>query len=691
MTPRTGQAGSAYFPHIDGLRALAVLSVVIYHLHAAWWPGGFSGVDIFFVISGFVVSASVGARVRAGLPAFAIFFLARRIQRILPALLVCLLATSVLTALLVPDAWLSEANQQTGHFAFFGFSNVILARTGNDYFSPTTDFNPYTHTWSLGVEEQFYLIFPALFFAWMYRGRWRTVCLGLWVAGWLVSIVYSARLGATNTTAAFYLIGSRFWELASGVVLYQLMVLAGRRFDCAEQRLPRWFGWGAMVSLCMVAANFFLARADRFPFPGALLTVIGALGMLFFMHGSGRRGVLAGALGCVPARYIGRISYSLYLWHWPVFVLFRWTVGLDNAICRIGAVVIATLLAVLSYHYVETPFRRSAAIRQTPRWRVVLVGAVCIVAATHVGRRIDKMEPHLSLSTVTRHADDWYPMPVKTDAAFPGCAVSYKSSALGTGFALSFSAEGCGAMTGPRVFAIGDSHIMAFQKMFTLYAMSSAAPLKLYNNGGCAFMSLQPWREDSAACRGNAAAVMKDLLANIQPGDVVFLPSLRLPRFVDQWVRYPDEQVEDQIFGKPGVSGRAAALPEAETLLRSIRAKGARVLIEAPVMVLREPPFRCAENFNRSNAICSGGQTVERAEAERLRQPALRALQLLATRVPDVSIWDPLAVLCPTDHTECSAYANGRPLFFDGDHLSGYANRRLLSSFSQAVVARTQP
>jgi peptidoglycan/LPS O-acetylase OafA/YrhL len=688
MTSNAASSGRhTYFPHIDGLRALAVLSVVIYHLDARWLPGGFSGVDIFFVISGFIVSASVGARAKANLPAFATFFIARRLQRIAPALLACLLLTTLFTALLVPEAWLSEANQKTGHYAFFGLSNVILARTSHDYFSPIADFNPYMHTWSLGVEEQFYLLFPAMFFLWSYARRWRSACVGLFGVALLASAVYSAVLGAHDATAAFYLIGSRFWELAAGVLLYQLMVLTGRDFGRAEQDLPRWFRWGALASVLVIALNFVLARPNQFPFPGALLSVIGTLGALFFMHGNVHRGVLARLLTCAPARYIGRISYSLYLWHWPVFVLFRWTVGTDTAACRIGALVIASALAVLSYHFVETPFRKAGRIRSASRWRVVAAGLLCIGAASWVGRKIDKSQPHISLSTVTQHAGDWYPLPLKTDAGFPGCEVNYSWAALETGFTLEFTRSGChGERNGIREFVVGDSHAMTLQTMFTLQVMSSGDTLKLYNNGGCPFMSLQPWREDGELCRRNAAAVMKDLLANLHPGDVVFLPSLRLPRYVDEWVRYPASDVESQVFGPQGVEGRAAALPAAEKALRAIQATGARVVIQAPVMVLKEPPFRCAESFSRSNAICAGGTTVERAEVERLRGPALKALRSLAYGVPNVSIWDPLPVLCPPDHRECRAYSNGRPLFFDGDHLSGYANRLLQPSFARAVA-----
>lgn len=671
------------------MRAIAVLAVVAYHMQAAWLPGGFSGVDIFFVISGFVVSASVGGRERSSLPAFAGFFLARRMRRIVPALLVCLFLTSLFSTLLIPSAWLSQANEQTGHHAFFGLGNLVLARTSNDYFSPITAFNPYTHTWSLGIEEQFYLLFPALFLGWSHGRSGRRLSTALLAVALLGSAMYSAMLGRSDATRAFYMLGSRFWELAAGVLLYQAMAFAGRRFDGEEPDAPRWFAWGAGLSLLAIAVNFVIAKPDRFPFPGAILSVLGTLGMLFFLHGSRRTQPLVRVLASVPARYVGRISYSLYLWHWPVLVLFRWTVGLDGSAARLVALALTGVLAVASYHAVEVPFRRADSVRRLPHWRVVLTGFACIVAVASISRGVEKMARHLSFSSVTHHADDWYPKSLKHDAAFPGCTVSSKSSPVGTGFSLTIVRQGCATpVTAPHVFVVGDSHAMAFLKMFTLQALSSGSEITLYNNSGCPFVSLQPWREDSAVCQASASTVMDSLLARIKPGDVVFLPSLRLPRFVDEWVRYPDAAMKDQIFGVRAVRGRAAAVAKARTTLQSLQAKGARVLIEAPLMVLKQPPFRCAESYNRSNAICEGSPQQPRKEVERLRAPALQALQSLAAEVPHVSIWDPLPILCPPDHGQCGAYADGHPLFFDGDHLSGYANHLLWPSFAQAVAGK---
>ena len=159
-----------YFPHVDGLRALAVLAVIAYHLHPSLLPGGFAGVDLFFVISGFVVTASLAGHRGESLVSFLGRFYARRLARIAPALLAMLMPTTVAYVFLVPRAWLSGITESVGKAAFWGFSNWTLGAQSETYFAPRAEFNPYLHTWSLGVEEQFYLIAPLLLFGW---GRWR--------------------------------------------------------------------------------------------------------------------------------------------------------------------------------------------------------------------------------------------------------------------------------------------------------------------------------------------------------------------------------------------------------------------------------------------------------------------------------------------------------------------------------------
>jgi peptidoglycan/LPS O-acetylase OafA/YrhL len=677
----------AYFPHIDGLRAIAVLSVLVYHLHAAWLPGGFVGVDVFFVISGFIVSASVSNLDRCGPLRFMLLFYARRLQRIGPALMVCLLVTSVATALVIPPSWLSGAIPKTGLYAFFGMSNVILARFYNDYFAPLAEFNPYTHTWSLGVEEQFYLVFPLLFFAWTFGGRWRRLTLGLFGAALIASLGHAAWLGHSDKVHAFYMITSRFWQLAAGVMLFQAMRLAGRRFEVGVQPSPAWHTAGAAVSLALIGYSLATAQPDRFPYPGAIPAVLGAMGLLFFLHGKDEADPLMRVIAAPAALFIGRISYSLYLWHWPVFVLFRWTVGLDRPGDRISAVAIAVALAIASYFLVEQPVRRSGRLRRLPRPALVAAGFACIGLCAWSATRIDRARPWISLSTVVRNAADWYPEGVDTDPAYPGCAIGIDRAPVGAGWAATYARRGCATKpTAPRLFAMGDSHTLAYVPLYKQYALETGAAVTLYQIGDCPFLSMLPGREQSDRCRANARTAIDDMLTRIAPGDVVFLSSLRMPRFVDQYIVFPDEQATAQIFAASAVAAREQSIVDGEAALRGLNDKGAAIVVEAPEPIFRSPAYRCAEPYNRSIPICRPGSSMDRAELEALRRPILDALSRMAAAVPGAYVWDPFPILCPPGPA-CSQYAQGHPLFFDSDHLSGYANRLLAPSFRAFVAS----
>ena len=675
----------AYLPYVDGLRAIAVIAVVLYHLNPAWLPGGFAGVDIFFVISGFVVAASVGDRDRASLPSFITYFLSRRMLRIAPALIVCLLVTGLVAAVFIPDAWLSESNQKTGRYAFFGFGNLMLARFGNDYFSPISEYNPYTHTWSLGVEEQFYLLFPVLFWLWSFRGRWRSAVAVLFAAGGLWSFGHAMQTGPVDHAAAFYLLASRFWELAVGVLLYLGMSMAGRRFDTSDPVAPRWLLPAVAIAFATLLASLFISQPPTFPAPGAVLPVLATAAVLGLLHGRPMSFPFVRALTWHPMLRIGRLSYSLYLWHWPVFVLFRWTVGTGSFATRIAALAIAVILAVLSWRYVETPVRRAPRLKAMPRIAVVACGAVALYAGMWINGWVDRRQPVLSVSTVSRHAEDWYPSRKATVTNAAGCSVTPTREDVGDGFRVVFERKACsGPVTAPDVFAIGDSHAMAYGTMFSAYVLATGAKVILYNNGGCPFLSLQPWRDRAPPCAKRSGQALEHMLPRLHAGDVVFMPSLRVPRFVDQWDRLPQEGIPELVFGAAAAKERETAVVEGEKVLQRIQATGARTMLEAPDLVMKAPLFRCADVWTATNPVCADGTVVNRAEFERLREPMLTSLQIMAGHVPGAIVWDPFPVICPVGG-DCNGFHDGRPLFFDGDHLSGFANRLLLPSFTEAV------
>lgn len=676
---------SPYYPYIDGLRALAVLAVVVFHLHGAWLPGGFVGVDVFFVISGFVVSASVASYQGRNPFHFFAYFYARRIKRIFPALIVCLLVTAYFTALFIPGSWLSDVNQKVGLYAFFGFSNLILAQTGRDYFAPTTEFNPYTHTWSLAVEEQFYLVFPLLFMAWFFGRRGRGLSIVLFAAGAIASLIFANWQSQASPIEAYFLSPSRFWELGAGVLLFQLT-----QQRPALQGSGKWRGVLGGLSLLLLLGALGFSSPVHFPFPGALPALLGTLGVIYCLHRHDNLTRLHGLLGHPALVAVGRISYSLYLWHWAVFVLFRWTVGLDTLPMRLIAVVLTFVLAYLSYRFIENPIRYARILRSMPQIIVVLLGAGFIGGSWWLASKVVENQPRISLSTVTQHHYDWYPDGPSTDPDHPGCVADPEYHNVEGTLQLVFNPHGCQPERplNPRtIYVIGDSHAMAYERMFKQYALRNSTLIVVYNNGGCPYVSLQPWREfENPVCPRFQAITLRDLRSRIKPGDVLFLPSLRLTRFSDQWTGSSEAVADKEMLGAKGYARRRRAVTTAVHELKEFSDMGVSIIFEGPKPIFKSPPFRCADWFNQSNPICKPGFSVSKVTLDRFRQPVLRSLKDIVRQLPNSSLWDPFPVLC--QENDCHAFRDGKPLFLDGDHLSGNGNLLLLKDFTEFLESR---
>lgn len=677
-------ASSGYVPFIDGLRAMAVLAVLIHHLDPAWLPGGFAGVDVFFVISGFVVSASV-SRWSGGPGRFLAYFYARRMLRIVPALVVCLLATTLASTLFVPTAWLSSSIDSTGSWAFFGVSNLYLALHQESYYSPTAAFNPYTHTWSLGVEEQFYLVFPLLFFAWTRGGRWRQLAIAEFALAAIGSFLHGAFRAKVDPGISFYLITTRFWELAAGVLLFMLL---DRLHRIRPDRPPASSlgGMAAWLSLGAIAFTLATATIATFPVAGAVPAVLGVLGVIAFLDRAGPRSLLARGLSSPLAAYVGKRSYSIYLWHWPVIVLMRWTCGNDNLAQVLVAALMALTLGELSYRFIESPIRQARLRHRASRIAIVAAGVVLTTAGWGLSKLIVLERRALSMSTVSRNAESWYPHPAGSSPAAPGCVLRMTDD--GNGLATSLTREGCSALSSTRaaLFVLGDSHAMAYSTLLSEYVLRTGSFVRLYPNAGCAVASLQSERE-GGHCPAQAAVAMADIVARAKPGDVLLLAALRLNRLGTQFAASEDPALWSSMDTPDSQVRRAAAKPELERLLADVSAKGVHIVFDAPKPMFRAPAFRCADRFNASNPICASGLTESKAALEAYRAPVVESLHRIAARVRGATVWDPFPVLCPTD--PCRAIVDGQPLFFDGDHLSAHANRLLYPSFAVFIEALT--
>ncbi|MFV1939914.1 acyltransferase family protein [Pseudomonas luteola] len=678
-----------YFPYIDSLRALAVVSVIIYHLNGSWLPGGFAGVDVFFVISGFVVTTSLlGYPKEKGLLYFFPWFYARRLQRILPALIVCLLVTSLCSAAFIPSSWLSEANSQTGQRAFLGLSNFVLAETQNDYFSPRVEFNPYTHTWSLGVEEQFYFIFPFLMLLWVLGRVWRLASIVLIVATVVFSIGAAWWLSKNNPTLGFYMIISRFWELGLGAVLAIFFFRrdASLNSQGIKYNLSRL---GFILSLILIFIGFFSSNPSTFPFPGAFLPVLGTLGIIASLHGK----VLNSDFNKIFVHpiliYIGKISYSLYLWHWPIFVLFRWTVGLESPSQQLSAVFLTILMSNVSYYLVEKPLRYSATLQKMPKPIVVIFGLSIVFSAWWSAGLITRNENFISRSTVTHNAQDWYPAGDISAVQENTCDLSPSWQNFNGASVLQYHPANCklGAQSSHRLFVIGDSHAAAYDPMMRAFVKRTGVEVFYYNNGGCPFISFNATRDiQNPGCVQNIQISIADMLGRAKEGDVLFMAGLRMPRFVDQFMRFDKTHAQSELFGPQPEQWRADSEAYAVNLLQKFSEKGVKVIIEAPKPVFRQVPYRCSDWFNKSNPICvdpsvEDTSSVSRDEMERMRAPVLASIKNIEHAVKNVYIWDPLPLLCTSQR--CQTARDGKPLFFDGDHISGYANMYLLPAFTE--------
>jgi len=679
-----------YIPGIDGLRALAVVAVMLYHLSPSLLPGGFSGVDIFFVISGYVVSTSLSRDLRKSFGHFILGFYARRIVRIIPALVVCLLIVSFVTNLFVPTSWLSNTNKITALTAFLGLSNFGLIYSSDSYFSPRVDFNPFIHTWSLAIEEQFYLIFPLLFYAWLItkdKSKVRDL-LGssLVIIFLIVSLVYSAKATATNPQSAFYLLPSRFWELACGAGLFQLQSKGFGTFSTKSTTIS-----ALMLGTLLIALAFTFSNPNSFPFPWAILSVTGSALMIAGVSSPPASGTFITRLLDNPLMtWVGKLSYSLYLWHWPVYVLFRWTIGLDGAVHKILAVVVTFLLAYLSFIWVETPIRRNQYVRSRPQIIIVLSACVIVGMSLVLARAFFNHQQQISLS-VTRDRETWYPEPWPSNTASNDpkiCNADNKSiSRHGLDINVFYSANCTSVPTiKHKVFILGDSHAGAYATMSNMLTEKLGIEVWVYSKGGCGVMNMISSTVPGSECEKFVSSSLADISKFAKPGDVLFFASLRMNRYGDEWAIFPAEKVKESQDSVKAIQDRNLALEDAEHILTSLDGSGLNIIIDAPKPILRAPPFRCSDWYNRGNPVCQPGLSISRAELLEHRKPIMKSIAKLQNYRPNLIVWDPFSALCPNDR--CTAFdKTNKPLFFDGDHLSAHGNRVVYPSF-QALLMR---
>ena len=363
-----------YRPDIDGLRAVAVTSVVAYHCGLGWFRGGFVGVDIFFVISGYLIGSLVYKEIRGRSFRIAKFY-GRRAKRILPALFGVLMFSYIAAMFLLSPLEMKDFARAA--LATITSSSNILYWLKSGYFAANSDQNPLLMTWSLGVEEQFYVIFPLLML--LLRRLPQRVLFTIISGLALLSLVLSILGTPIKPDATFYLLPTRAWELAAGIL--PAMLEANRSHT--SSRLPAVAMHGfSLVGLALMGVAIFTFNTST-PFPGyaALLPVVGAVLII-----AARQGIVNRLLAWQPIVFVGLISYSWYLWHWPLLSFAR--ICSDSGISTVVAITLALVsfaCAVLSWRFIEQPFRKSTTPTPLLLKRYAVVAVAMMVPAVLFG------------------------------------------------------------------------------------------------------------------------------------------------------------------------------------------------------------------------------------------------------------------------------------------------------------------
>ncbi|MFJ3405569.1 acyltransferase family protein [Promicromonospora sp. NPDC090134] len=508
--PAAPGPGHAFRTDINGLRAVAVLAVVVYHAGIAI-PGGFTGVDVFYVISGYLISSLLLREVDRSGSVDLVEFWTRRMRRLVPALaLVVTVTLAACLLILSPLVWGRLAWH--GASAMLFVSNLLFPYQGQDYFSDSVTPSPYLHTWSLGIEEQFYIFWPLLILLAVAVARRTRIparrMLQLLFAGtFVVSLTTSVWLTATVPEWAFYVLPTRAWEFAGAALVATLPW--GRLAELSRLRPALLRALLGTAGFALLALSFAVVR-ETDPFPGtvALLPVGGALLVLAAGSISASGTWVDRVLDLPVLQRLGDVSYSWYLWHWPFVVLTTAAVQDDAVWIKVLASVAALGAAFATYRWVENPIRFSSAMRSWRRTAAVTLVIGLAVGGLTVGTRA-------ATSAVLEREPYATAVAARAEPAGYGCTDTTETTS-GTEVCLLGDVD---ATT--TVLLLGDSHTMHWIPAFDVAAADAGLRLAVRWRHGCPAAEVKVEQPtDRGPCAGFQAESLR-VVDDLRPDAVV--------------------------------------------------------------------------------------------------------------------------------------------------------------------------
>lgn len=664
---------SIYRADIDGLRSLAVIPVVLFHAGVPYISGGYIGVDIFFVISGFLITSIIASELDAGRFSITRFY-DRRVRRILPALVaVIFFCIAVGFYLLTPNDYkhLAESVLATTFFV----SNIYFWRKIG-YFEAYSSEQPLLHTWSLSIEEQFYFGYPLLM---ILLAKARPVRIPILLILCLGSLAASVVLVYYKPSAAFYLGPTRAWELLLG----GLISLLGRRFTLS----PNQNTFMAVVGLALILVPIFLyTPSTRFPGLAAIPPALGS--SLIIWTGINSTSLVHNLLSTSVLTSIGKASYSLYLWHWPLLVLARYAhgVALSPALTLVVCL-LALGISFVSLRYVEKPFRFPAPSRHR---RVVALALLGVAAVGSLGLIIDvgagipaRMD---AISKVYLEAEH------DKERNHTEC-MSLEDFILPPSRACKFGV----ANAEPTALLWGDSHAMV-----TAIAMEQAA---LRNNGSFLFAAAADCpiglgfgidQKTGPAFVGSAAYHYCKQYNSDMLKFVTGSPSIKYVVLSSRWTNWrigepgaaSEEQVDIRLYDENGTAkstqeNKTIFANGFERLIQALAKSSKTIWIVGP---LPEPSVRIPKALYVKHLGFSNGELdIPKSSFFRKNDWILTLFKEMSSTYPMRFIW-PHAVLC--GETTCPVSDHGHALFFDDNHLSMVGIRKTSPLYDQIFFDR---